>query len=77
MSATVAAFLGGLGPLEIILILAIILLLFGATRIPDLARSLGKGVNEFKKGLKGDEPGDPMRIEEGKSKALEDKEKKA
>ncbi len=41
-----------LGWQEIILILLIVLLLFGAKRIPDLAKSLGKGVKEFKKGLK-------------------------
>jgi sec-independent protein translocase protein TatA len=37
---------------EILLILLIALLLFGARKIPDLARSLGKGIREFKKGLR-------------------------
>jgi sec-independent protein translocase protein TatA len=37
---------------EILFILLIALLLFGAKRIPDLARNLGKGLREFKKGLK-------------------------
>lgn len=41
------------GP-ELIIILVIILLLFGASRIPSLARSLGSGVREFKKGSSGD-----------------------
>ncbi len=36
---------------EILLILLIVLLLFGARKIPDLARSLGKGIKEFKKGI--------------------------
>ncbi len=36
---------------EILLILLIALLLFGARKIPDLAKSLGKGIKEFKKGL--------------------------
>jgi sec-independent protein translocase protein TatA len=36
---------------EILLILIIVLILFGARKIPDLARSLGRGVKEFKKGL--------------------------
>lgn len=35
---------------EIILVLLVILLLFGARRLPDLARSLGKSLSEFKKG---------------------------
>ena len=38
------------GPLEIIVILLVVLLLFGAKRLPDLARSLGKSLNEFKRG---------------------------
>jgi sec-independent protein translocase protein TatA len=37
---------------EILLILLIALLLFGAKKIPDLARSLGKGIKEFKKGMR-------------------------
>jgi sec-independent protein translocase protein TatA len=36
---------------EILLILLLALLLFGAKKIPDLARSLGKGIREFKKGV--------------------------
>ena len=46
------ALLPNMGPLEWIIILAIVLLLFGVTRLPRLARSLGKSVNEFKKGLR-------------------------
>ena len=50
----VVALFGGLGMPEILLILGIVVLLFGASRIPEVARSLGKGVDEFKKGLKGE-----------------------
>ena len=39
----------GLGTGEILIILFIILLLFGAKKLPDLAKGLGKGVSEFKK----------------------------
>lgn len=35
---------------EILLVVVVILLLFGAKRLPDLARSLGKSLREFKKG---------------------------
>jgi len=42
----------GLGPTELMVILLIILVLFGASKIPQLARGLGKGINEFKQGLK-------------------------
>ena len=46
MNSIFAAFLGGW---EIVLILAVVLLLFGAKKLPELARGLGKGINEFKK----------------------------
>ncbi len=41
-------FIGGLGGWEVFLILLAILLLFGAKRIPELARGLGRGIREFK-----------------------------
>jgi sec-independent protein translocase protein TatA len=41
-----------LGVGEILIILAVVLLLFGAKRLPEIARSLGRSSNEFKKGLK-------------------------
>ncbi|MBP1682704.1 MAG: Sec-independent protein secretion pathway component [Ignavibacteriaceae bacterium] len=43
---------GNLGAGEIILIVLVVLLLFGAKKIPELARGIGKGMSEFKKGLK-------------------------
>ncbi len=43
------AFIGNFGGGEIILIFLIVLLLFGAKKVPELFRSLGKGVNEFRK----------------------------
>lgn len=39
----------GLGPQELIIILVIILVLFGGNKLPELAKSLGKGVREFKR----------------------------
>ena len=39
---------GSLGMPEILLILLVVLILFGAKRIPELARGLGKGIREFK-----------------------------
>ncbi len=39
-------------PLEILLILVVILLLFGAKRLPEMAKSIGQSVREFRKGIK-------------------------
>ena len=41
-----------LGPAELIIILLIVLLVFGGTKLPKLARSLGQAQKEFKQGLK-------------------------
>lgn len=46
--SNILVFLGGLGGTEVILILVVILLLFGAKRIPELAKGLGRGIREFK-----------------------------
>ncbi len=54
----VALLLTGFGPpgaTEIIIILAVVLLLFGGKRIPELARGLGRSVTNFKAGLKEDQ----------------------
>jgi len=41
--------MGSLGGLEIAIIVLVVLLLFGAKKIPELARGLGQGINEFRK----------------------------
>lgn len=46
------AFIGNLGAPEILLIVLAILILFGAKKIPELAKGLGKGMKEFKKAVK-------------------------
>ncbi len=43
---------GNIGTGEIILILLVILILFGAKKIPELAQGLGKGIREFKKAMR-------------------------
>jgi len=62
---------GAIGPGELLIVLLVILLLFGAKRLPELARGMGKGIREFKKATSGIE--DEMKLEE----KTEDKEKKA
>jgi len=52
-------FTGLESPTHLIVVLVVILLLFGGKRIPGLARGLGSGVREFKKGAKGES--DPER----------------
>jgi sec-independent protein translocase protein TatA len=50
----------GLGAQELLIILLIVILLFGATRIPQIGRALGKGISNFKRAVK-DEDGDEGR----------------
>ena len=57
-------FLGEFGPTEIILVLAVILLLFGGKKIPELMRGLGSGVKEFKNASKDDQPANSKKEDE-------------
>lgn len=52
ITTNILVFIGGLGGTEILLLLFVILLLFGAKKIPELARGLGKGIREFKDATK-------------------------
>ncbi len=49
---TTLAFIGGLGGWEVLIIILVLLIFFGAKRIPELARGLGKGIREFKDATK-------------------------
>ncbi len=53
LSSILGGILGGLGTTEIILIALVVLLLFGGKKIPELMRGIGKGVKNFKDGVKG------------------------
>ena len=57
----------GLGYQELLIILVIVLILFGANRLPELARSLGSSVKEFKKGV------NEVKVEETPAKKEEEK----
>lgn len=62
---------GGLGMTELIIILVIVLILFGAKRLPELAGGIGKAIKSFKKGVS-----EPEEIDvTPKKPAAEDKEK--
>jgi sec-independent protein translocase protein TatA len=46
---------GRLGPMELVIILAIVFFLFGAKRLPEMGKGIGEGIKNFKKSIKGDE----------------------
>lgn len=52
---SLAVFLGPIGVWQIVVILALILLLFGGRKIPELMKGLGSGIKEFKDATKDDE----------------------
>jgi sec-independent protein translocase protein TatA len=61
-------------PVHLLILLVVVLLLFGAKRLPELGKSLGKGINEFKEGLNSkNEPAEEERPKE----ALEGERAKA
>jgi len=63
-----------IGPQELFILFLIVLLVFGAKRIPEIGRSIGKGISEFKKGMREveselnapDKPTEKKAIEEPK-----------
>jgi len=56
----------GLGPLELGIILAIVVVLFGARRLPEIGSGMGKAIKNFKAGISGKE-GSQEKVPEGKS----------
>jgi sec-independent protein translocase protein TatA len=57
---------------ELLIVLAIVVLLFGAKKIPDLAKGMGKGIKDFKKAIKDDEE-EPKEIAKNDEEAPEAK----
>ena len=54
-SLTLVGAIAGLGTTELVIILLIVVLLFGATKLPGLARGIGQSIKEFKKASNGEE----------------------
>jgi sec-independent protein translocase protein TatA len=54
-----------IGPLEIIIVLVVVLLIFGPKRLPDLGRSLGSGMREFKDSVTGKDKHDERELDAG------------
>lgn len=65
----------GLGPMELLIVLAIVLLLFGSTKLPKLARSLGQAQREFKEGVSEDGASGPNSDKTDKTAKAEKSEK--
>ena len=59
-------FLGNLGTGEIVIIAIVVLLLFGGKKIPELMKGIGKGVKNFKDGVKGLE--DDIKLDDTEKK---------
>ncbi|MDW7738471.1 MAG: twin-arginine translocase TatA/TatE family subunit [Bacillota bacterium] len=57
---------GKIGPWEIVAILAVILLIFGSTKLPELAKAIGKSVVELKEGLKSNSGSDDSATPDSK-----------
>ena len=65
-----------IGPLELAIVLVIALVIFGPKRLPDLGRSLGKGMREFKDSITGkDDDDDQARLEVESSRPQPDPER--
>jgi sec-independent protein translocase protein TatA len=60
-----------IGPLEIIIVLVVVLLIFGPKRLPDLGRSLGSGMREFKDSVTGKDKHDERELDAGERPAAE------
>ena len=63
----------GLGHWEVLLILLVIVLIFGAKRIPEMAKGVGKGIKEFRKALSEDGEGEPPTEDQQDEAAKEEK----
>jgi sec-independent protein translocase protein TatA len=64
-----------IGPMEVLVVLIIALIVFGPKRLPELGRSLGKGIREFKGSVSGDNDDDDRELRElQQSKAKADAE---
>ncbi len=59
------------GPLQILIIILLVFILFGANRVPHIMENLAKGINSFKKGLK---EGDPDKPQIGHDKPVSQKD---
>lgn len=60
-----------IGPMELIVVLAIALIFFGPKRLPEMGSSIGKGIREFKSSISGDNDADDVVLPEATSTTTE------
>ena len=66
---TLSIFFGAIGPMQIVLVIALVVLLFGGKKIPELMKGIGSGIKEFKNAAKDDDqPANSRKEEEEKIK---------
>ncbi|NPB07226.1 MAG: twin-arginine translocase TatA/TatE family subunit [Aquificae bacterium] len=68
---------GGISTTELIIILAVVFILFGASRLPEAGRALGEGIRNFRKALAGEteQEQQPKKLEPPKTEAVQAEEK--
>lgn len=63
--------LGGIGPMELIIIFLIVILLFGGKKIPEIAKGLGKGIRDFKTSMNGTDEEEAKKLANAEAKKTE------
>jgi len=66
-----------IGPLEVAIVLIIVLIIFGPNRLPELGRSMGRGIREFRGSISGDDDKDDTENKRAELEASEASEAKA
>jgi sec-independent protein translocase protein TatA len=68
------AFIGGIGPWELGIVLVIVLILFGAGKLPQVFESFGKGMKAFRDAQKDEEPPAPPKVLDDSGEAVSEAE---
>jgi sec-independent protein translocase protein TatA len=58
------------GPVELLIVLAVVLLLFGSKKLPELAKGMGQAAKEFRSGLHGESEPDTTEVQTTGTKAV-------
>ena len=63
----------GLGTTELVIVLVVVLIIFGAGKLPELGRTLGSGIRNFQKSVRGEDDELPPQLPDGKTPELPEK----